>query len=279
MCEFCHKHGEGKKWYLQAKNYSDDLLSDLRRRRGAVGFLQGLQNRHRTMRVLRALFRTRGLVRGLLSRACTSRMKRFHFGQAVPIEDVERILAMTNSVVRIACACRHSQGRKDARYCYGVSVRPDGGVCGEVLREASPDFIVGPETAGLEKLSREAALERMREHEREGLCHTVWTVYTPFIVGICNCDLDGCLGMRMTVEQGFKVMFRAEYVAVCDPDLCSGCRRCVRTCPFNAITVGDGKAVIDLTKCYGCGTCRAVCARGGLSLVDRRAVAVARDLW
>ena len=33
MCEFCTKHGEGEKWYLQAKNYSDDLLSDVRRRR------------------------------------------------------------------------------------------------------------------------------------------------------------------------------------------------------------------------------------------------------
>ena len=33
MCEFCVKHGEGEKWYLQAKNYSDDLLSDIRRRR------------------------------------------------------------------------------------------------------------------------------------------------------------------------------------------------------------------------------------------------------
>ena len=31
MCEFCLKHGEGEKWYLQAKNYSEDLLSDLRR--------------------------------------------------------------------------------------------------------------------------------------------------------------------------------------------------------------------------------------------------------
>ena len=31
MCEFCLKHGEGKKWYLQAKNYSDDLPADLRR--------------------------------------------------------------------------------------------------------------------------------------------------------------------------------------------------------------------------------------------------------
>ncbi len=32
MCDFCHKHGEGKKWYLEAKNYAEDLLSGLRRR-------------------------------------------------------------------------------------------------------------------------------------------------------------------------------------------------------------------------------------------------------
>jgi hypothetical protein len=38
MCEFCLKHGEGKKWYLQAKNYSDDLLSDVRRRKFIEGF-------------------------------------------------------------------------------------------------------------------------------------------------------------------------------------------------------------------------------------------------
>jgi hypothetical protein len=26
MCEFCVQHGEGKQWYLQMKNYSDELL-------------------------------------------------------------------------------------------------------------------------------------------------------------------------------------------------------------------------------------------------------------
>ena len=39
MCEFCLQHGEGKKWYLQAKNYADDLLSDVRRRRFIKNFL------------------------------------------------------------------------------------------------------------------------------------------------------------------------------------------------------------------------------------------------
>jgi len=31
MCEFCHKHGEGEKWYLQAKNYAEELLGDPKR--------------------------------------------------------------------------------------------------------------------------------------------------------------------------------------------------------------------------------------------------------
>ena len=26
MCEFCTKHGEGKKWYLQMRNYSREWL-------------------------------------------------------------------------------------------------------------------------------------------------------------------------------------------------------------------------------------------------------------
>jgi hypothetical protein len=28
MCEFCTKHGEGQKWYLLMKNYSDELLHE-----------------------------------------------------------------------------------------------------------------------------------------------------------------------------------------------------------------------------------------------------------
>lgn len=28
MCEFCTQHGEGKKWYLQMKNYSQELFGE-----------------------------------------------------------------------------------------------------------------------------------------------------------------------------------------------------------------------------------------------------------
>lgn len=39
MCRFCHQHGEGKTWYLQAQNYGEDLLSDLNRRRNIRDFV------------------------------------------------------------------------------------------------------------------------------------------------------------------------------------------------------------------------------------------------
>ena len=32
MCQFCVEHGEGKKWYLQAKNYSEELINEERQR-------------------------------------------------------------------------------------------------------------------------------------------------------------------------------------------------------------------------------------------------------
>jgi hypothetical protein len=40
MCEFCLKHGEGEKWYLEASNYSEDLLNDLGRQK----FFERLNN-------------------------------------------------------------------------------------------------------------------------------------------------------------------------------------------------------------------------------------------
>jgi len=46
MCEFCYKHGEGKKWYLQAENYSEDLMSDLRRRKFIKDFFESPEALH-----------------------------------------------------------------------------------------------------------------------------------------------------------------------------------------------------------------------------------------
>ena len=65
--------------------------------------------------------------------------------------------------------------------------------------------------------------------------YTSLVYMTPFIGGICNCDRADCGAMQATVVHDMKVMFRAEYVAASNPELCTGCLACVRECPADAI--------------------------------------------
>ncbi|MGQ9629308.1 MAG: 4Fe-4S binding protein [bacterium] len=281
MCEYCLKHGEGKKWYLQAKNYSEDLLSDLRRRRFIAEFFAHPESLNRDARQLERLDRVPDFVRRALTRHISNRMKRVHFGQVVPIEDVERIFDFITSIVRVACICRYATIGSEQRYCYGVSMAPNGGRFAQIIREIDASYLTGPDADGFEALGKEEALSALREHEREGLCHTVWTFVAPFIGGICNCDRSDCLAMRATVTHATPVMFRAEYIAEVDPDLCNGCRACMRVCQFGAIgySAAQKKTMIDPRRCYGCGICRAVCAKNAILLRDRSTVPVAATIW
>lgn len=44
-----------------------------------------------------------------------------------------------------------------------------------------------------------------------------------------------------------------------ESDTCIGCRKCVKVCPANAITMVDRKAVIDPALCISCGACAEAC--------------------
>jgi ferredoxin len=281
MCEFCHKHGEGKKWYLEAKNYSEDLLSDLNRRKFIIDFLKRPESLRRSMHRLNDFDNAPTFVKRAITRRVSKKMKKVHFGQVVPIEEVERIFDFVTSVARFACICRHVTLGSEQRFCFGVSMAPHGGELAQIVREIDVAYMTGPNTAGIEQFSKEEALSFMREHEKDGLCHTVWTFIAPFIGGICNCDKSDCLAMRTTVTHGLPVMFRAEYVAKVEPDLCSGCRECMRVCQFGAIgySAAQEKSLIDPRRCYGCGICRSVCSKDAISLDERSAVRMAKSLW
>lgn len=281
MCEFCHQHGEGKKWYLNANNYAEDLLSDLRRRRMITRFFEDPGHLAKGERALTALDVMPDFLWKSVRAKITARQRIKHFGQVVPIEDVERILALTTSVVRLACICRHVSVGREQRYCFGLSMEPDGGGIARLLGEIDASYLVGPHTAGLESMPKAEALARIRESEREGNCHTVWTFITPFLAGICNCSLPACYAMKTTVTHKSPVFFRGEYVAAVDADRCNACGQCAKICPFKAFQPRKKKdpAAVDARKCYGCGVCRSACARGAIALADRAAVPAAASLW
>jgi len=280
MCEFCAKHGDGKKWYLQARNYGEEMLDDMRRKRmiehffdewmkpGAKSALSGLTQLDRAPRWLR------GFIGGMTTR----KMKREHFGQVVPLEEAEEILKIATAVVRVPCVCRRLTVKRDEAYCFGISVNPNRFVGSDLV---DPSYLSGPDAAGLQRLTSTEAIELMREFEKESLCHTIWTFVTPFIGGMCNCDRSDCLALTYTLRSPVKVMFRAEYVAAVDHELCVGCRACMRRCQFGAIgfSAADKKCVIDQRACYGCGTCRSACSKEAIQLQDRRAVPAAANLW
>ena len=281
MCEFCHKHGEGKKWYLQAKNYSEDLLSDLRRRKFIADFFSHPEDTAKGVAKLERLDQAPAFVRSVLTPYISNRQKKVHFGQVLPIEDVERIFGFVSSIVRLACYCRQITVGTEQRYCYAVSMAPQGGEFKQIIREIDAGYLTGPDTAGLETLSKDEALASLREHEKEGLCHTVWTFIAPFIGGICNCDRTDCFAMRSTVTYRMPVIFRAEYVAEVNLELCDGCRQCMHVCQFGAISYSAArkKSLIDPRRCYGCGICRASCTKDAITLHDRVSIPVAANIW
>lgn len=44
-----------------------------------------------------------------------------------------------------------------------------------------------------------------------------------------------------------------------DPANCNGCGRCVADCPYEAIELKDGKALVLAERCAGCGICAGAC--------------------
>ncbi len=282
MCEFCHKHGEGEKWYLNAKNYSEDLLSDMKRRNYIEDFFAHPEYIADAAEQLEKFKRIPSFVRAILTPFMIGRQKKVHYGQVLPIEDVEKIFGFVNSVIRLPCICRQATVGSEQRYCYGISMVPEEeSQMTKIIREIDADYLTGPGTVGLEELPKDEALDNFRELEKQGLCHTVWIFMAPFIGGICNCDRSDCMAMRATIGSNFPMMFRAEYVAEVNPELCNGCRACMRVCQFGAMgySIAHEKVVIDPLKCYGCGVCRASCTKDAILFKERSTVPAVANLW
>ena len=216
MCDFCIQHGEGKKWYLQAKNYSLELLNCER---------------------LRYVF------------SCAKNIERWSTDWA---SELDRIIF---------------------RYCFGVttSIPLFRNFC-----ELYPDF-----SSDLEVLTKEKAKKTFQEHDHDGLVHTVWTFITPFIAVICNCNSKDCLPLKWRLHDGLNLFFKGEYVARVDWDKCIGCRDCMKSCNFGAISHSTSmdKCQVNQFQCYGCGVCRAICPYEAITLHDRNAIPPLAKEW
>jgi len=197
--------------------------------------------------------------------------KMVHFGQVLPIEDVEAVIDMVDSITRIPCGCRFlSTGKADKRYCFGLGM-DQWGILGKFPDAAS----------SLEVLDKREAKKIFRDYDREGLIHSIWTGVTPYVIGLCNCDRD-CMAYKTSFElKGIPNFFRAEYFCRIDPELCTGCKSCMKQCQFGALFYSSSlsKVYIDPGRCFGCGVCRAACHKKAITLKPRREEPKIANVW
>ena len=268
MCEFCTNHGDGQVWFKDAANYGNDLIADIQRRQYIQGFFRStIEEGAVTIGRLETLYSRKKFLPQRLTKPLLDRAKKEHFGQVVTIEDIRLIVGKAASVVRLPCACRWAAMKKESRCCYSVSYTPDAW-----YQDLDMGYFGQTQDMGLETVSADEAIAQMEKLEDGGAVHTIWTMITPFIGAICNCQPQECLGLR-TLSLDVETLFRGETVAQVDKNLCTGCGACSEACNFKAISSteesGEYKANIDRVACFGCGLCRRACPVEALSMVQR----------
>ncbi|MBW1808743.1 MAG: 4Fe-4S dicluster domain-containing protein [Deltaproteobacteria bacterium] len=188
--------------------------------------------------------------------------------------DWERATHIVESAVARAvslCHCRHVTHHR-------------GEDCKKIRMEVCLSLNIGADYLsrhGLARLiSKEEALDLLVETREAGLVHLGDNVQNrPGF--ICNCCGCCCEVMGAMKNFGmFENTFSSNFEARVDNQACTGCKKCQKACPANAIDIIDkprtkkGKkykflAKVDPKVCLGCGVCIPECKFDSMAMVPR----------
>jgi len=119
------------------------------------------------------------------------------------------------------------------------------------------------------ELSRQEAHDLVDKLAKKGLVFTTENIKSPIHQVICSCCACCCAllrGITRFEDKNENCTARSNYMSIVEQDLCKGCGLCVKRCPFQAVTIENGKSIVKNEKCYGCGLCAVTCPTGAIKL-------------
>jgi len=251
MCQICTAHGPGKRWYLDASNYSVKLYKNEEREAFIKDFM--VHFNENCIKIQRASLLP------VVKKIARDRLKRYskedHTGQVVSFEDASAILRIAGRIFLTYCPCRRFLTGKDEMVCMTFSLVPE-------IGEKMPPY------SGGKYIDAEEAIEQLRELGPKGYVHSVWTFQSPFIGALCNCKDRQCMALDISSRYKFDFMIKGHEIAKVEHEACTGCGECKKICQFGGIIVVNDKAMVN-KNCHGCGNCIYVCKNEAVKLVTR----------
>lgn len=114
------------------------------------------------------------------------------------------------------------------------------------------------------------AIKIVREKDDESGEGLTYPVITPGACIRCGFCAEVCPTDPKTLECGLNHLILPEFNIIpskrqyiVDDYLCIKCKKCMKQCPVEAISLVDGKLVVDQLSCISCGDCLDVCPVNG----------------
>ena len=250
-----------------------------------AGFFEFSMMRVRTdvdQKALAELFHTylnveEDFVRALFAGGETQLGRAFVQESALPADGALHVLDFerASEVIRTAshraislCYCRHKMehvGRacdapQDVCMTFNTSAA-------SLVRHGHAREVEVPEAMEILHRVQERDLVQFGENVREGV---------NFVCNCCGCCCEAMIAARRFAAA--HPIHTTPFLPAVEDVRCSGCERCVRKCPVEALSAVSANdphrprrtvARIDLERCLGCGVCVRACREGALRLEDR----------
>jgi ferredoxin len=187
--------------------------------------------------------------------------------QAIELRDLEQVIPYTQArdivlqdpdhIVVLDCPCRSA--RSDPCLPLDVCL---------IVGEPFASFVAEHHASRSRWITQQEAVKIIEaEHERGHVHHAFFKdAMLGRYYAICNC-CSCCCGAMQAWRGDTPMLASSGYVSQVEAALCHGCGDCAQVCPFDAISVSDGRSVVDADACMGCGVCVDKCEHGALSLV------------